>query len=142
MQRSIDPRLFEWPSGNPHLIGSECENCGVVSFPSQASCPRCCGSAVAVRRLGTTGRLWTWTTQEFAPKSPPYAVTRSPEEFIAFRLGYIELPGEVIVEARIVAESAALRIGMPMELIFTPLFTDTKGVDVICFAFAPVRERE
>jgi uncharacterized OB-fold protein len=113
----------------------------VVSFPRQASCPRCCGSAVALRRLGNTGHLWTWTTQEFAPKSPPYAVTRKPEDFVAFQLGYIELPGEVIVESRIVAGNTALRIGLPMELTFAPLFTDTNGDEVVCFAFKPMGQR-
>src|SRR5438132_1606622 len=52
MQRSIDTQLFEWPSGDPHLIGSECRSCGVVSFPRQAGCPRCCGSDVGPRRSG------------------------------------------------------------------------------------------
>jgi uncharacterized OB-fold protein len=141
MQRSIDPHLFEWPSPDPRLIGSECRDCGVVSFPRQDTCPRCCGSAVAVRRLGTVGRLWTWTTQEFAPKSPPYAVARRPEEFVPFQLGYIELPGEVIVESRIVAGDAPLRIGMPMELVFAPLFVDANGNEVVCFAFTPNPER-
>ena len=93
MQRSIDPALFEWPSANAHLIGSECNACGVVSFPRQSSCPSCCGSDVKLRALSTTGRLWTWTTQSFAPKSPPYAVTTTLESFVPFYLGYIELPG-------------------------------------------------
>ena len=140
MQRSIDPQLFEWPAKDPHLIGSECKDCGVVSFPRQASCPRCCGSAVGSRRLGDAGRLWTWTTQEFAPKSPPYAVARQPQEFRPFHLGYIEITGEVIIESRILAGSTALRIGMPMELVFTPLFTDANGDEVVCFAFVPAGE--
>jgi len=134
MQRSIDTQLFEWPSGDPHLIGSECWSCGVVSFPRQASCPRCCGSDVGSRRLGNVGQLWTWTTQEFAPKSPPYAVS----PFTPFQLGYVELPGEVIIESRILGDSAALRIGLAMELTFVPLFTDANGDEVICFAFRPL----
>jgi len=134
-QRSIDSQLFEWPAGEPRLIGGECKSCGVVSFPRQASCPRCCGSDIAARRLGNVGRLWTWTTQEFAPKSPPYAVTGA---FAPFLVGYVELPGEVIVESRIVAARAQeLSIGMPMQLAFEPLFTDADGVEVIGFAFAP-----
>ena len=79
MQRSIDTHLFEWPSRDPRLIGSECEDCGVVTFPRQTTCPSCCGSNVKQRRLGASGRLWTWTTQAFLPK-PPYAVARTAEE--------------------------------------------------------------
>jgi len=140
MQRSIDTHLFEWPSQDPRLIGSECRDCGVITFPRQSSCPSCCGSNIEARRLAKSGRLWTWTTQEFLPK-PPYAVARSPEEFVPFKLGYIELPGEVLVESRItVPEYQALTIGMSMRLTFEPLFTDAAGIEVMSFVFEPVRE--
>lgn len=140
MQRSIDTQLFEWPSQDPRLIGSECQECGVITFPRQASCPGCCGSRIVPRRLAKSGRLWTWTTQEFLPK-PPYAVARSPEQFVPFKLGYIELPGEVLVESRINApEHPSLAIGMPMRLTFEPLFIDAAGVEVMSFAFEPARE--
>lgn len=136
-QRSIDSQLFEWPAPDPRLIGSECQDCGVVTFPRQSSCPGCCGSKIVQRRLSTSGRLWTWTTQEFMPK-PPYAVARSLEEFVPFKLGYIELPGEVLVESRIKSPShRTLEIGMPMRLTFESLFTDAAGVEVMSFAFEP-----
>jgi uncharacterized protein len=140
MQRSIDTQLFEWPSQDARLIGSECQDCGVITFPRQSSCPSCCGSKIVPRRLANSGRLWTWTTQEFLPK-PPYAVAHSPEAFVPFKLGYIELPGEVLVESRIAAtDRQALTIGMPMRLTFEPLFIDAAGVEVMSFAFEPVRE--
>jgi uncharacterized protein len=140
MQRSIDAQLFEWPSQDARLIGSECQECGVITFPRQGSCPSCCGSKIVPRRLAKSGRLWTWTTQEFLPK-PPYAVVHSLEEFVPFKLGYIELPGEVLVESRIAAtDHQALTIGMPMRLTFEPLFIDAAGVEVMNFAFEPVRE--
>jgi uncharacterized OB-fold protein len=140
MQRSIDPLLFDWPSEEPRLIGSECQDCGVVNFPRQAGCPRCCGSNVVLRRLATKGRLWTWTTQEFPPK-PPYALAASSDAFIPFKVGYVELPGEVIVESRIATTPARpLSIGMDVKLTIEPLFTDPTGTEVMCFAFAPVQE--
>ena len=140
MQRSIDTHLFEWPSPDARLIGSECRDCGVITFPRQSSCPGCCGSNIVPRRLANSGRLWTWTTQEFLPK-PPYAVARSAEQFVPFKVGYIELPGEVLIESRITApEHQALTIGMPMRLTFEALFTDDAGVEVMSFAFAPVQE--
>jgi len=136
-QRSIDSQLFEWPSPEPRLIGSECQDCGVVTFPRQSSCPSCCSSKIVLRRLATSGRLWTWTTQEFMPK-PPYAVARRSEEFVPFKLGYIELPGEVLIESRIKSsEQRALTIGMPMRLVFESLFSDAAGVEVVSFAFEP-----
>ena len=40
-----------------------------------------------------------------------------PEEFEPYGVGYVELPGEVRVEARLTeSDPARLRIGMPMEL--------------------------
>jgi len=140
MQRSIDTQLFEWPSQDPRLIGSECRACGVIAFPRQSSCPSCCGPDIVPRLLAKSGRLWTWTTQEFLPK-PPYAAARSQEEFVPFKLGYIELPGEVLVEARITGpKHQALAIGMPMRLTFERLFTDDAGVEVMTFAFEAVQE--
>jgi uncharacterized OB-fold protein len=121
--------LFTWPAGEPRLIGSRCRDCGVVTFPSQGSCPACTSVAVEERLLPRTGTLYTWTVQGFRPK-PPYA---GPEEFEPYGVGYVELPGEVRVEARLtVADPARLRIGMPMELVIVP-FGET-----VTYAFAPL----
>jgi uncharacterized protein len=121
--------LFTWPDDQPYLIGSRCRDCGVITFPAQRSCPACTSVAVEQRLLGRTGTLYTWTVQGFRPK-PPYA---GPQDFEPYGVGYIELPGEVRVEARLtVADPDLLWIGMPMELVVVPF-----GVRVT-YAFAPV----
>jgi uncharacterized OB-fold protein len=103
----------------PELIGSECRHCGVVAFPRQDSCAACTSGDVRERRLARRGTLWTWTIQCFPPKSPPYAGTA--EDFEPYGVGYVELPGEVRVEARLTeADPARLQIGMPMELVLIP----------------------
>jgi len=120
--------LFTWPAAEPRLIGSRCLDCGVVTFPAQGSCPACPSVAVEERLLGRTGTLYTWTVQGFRPK-PPYA---GPEEFEPYGVGYVELPGEVRVEARLtVADPGRLRIGMPMELVVVPFG------DRVTYAFTP-----
>ena len=74
-----------------------------------------------------------------SPKSPPYAVADT-EAFEPYGVGYVELPGEVRVEARLtVADPALLRIGMPMELTLIPAPGADHG-DVVTYAFAPVEE--
>jgi len=87
--------------------------------------------------LSTRGALWAWTVQGFPPKNPPYLGENDPEKFKPFGVGYVELP-ELKVEARLTEdEPAALKIGMEMELVVEPLFTDENGNEVVTFAFAP-----
>ena len=64
--------VFTWPADEPQLIGSRCADCGMVTFPTQDSCPRCASTAMEEELLARQGRLWAWTTQEFPPP-PPYA---------------------------------------------------------------------
>ncbi len=99
-----------------------------MTFPAQRSCPRCASVDVEERLLGRTGTLYTWTVQGFRPK-PPYA---GPEEFEPYGVGYVELPGEVLVESRLtVADPDRLRIGQPVQLVIVPFG------DQVTYAFAP-----
>jgi uncharacterized OB-fold protein len=117
----------------PRLIGSRCERCGTVTFPRQGSCPRCTSEDVRERLLSPRGTLWTWTVQCFEPKSPPYA---GGGDFEPYAVGYVELPGEVRVEARL-TEAEGLEIGMPMELTLIPAPGDS---GTLTFAFRPAEE--
>jgi uncharacterized OB-fold protein len=128
--------LLDGSADVPELIGSECRRCGVVAFPRQDSCAACTSSDVRERRLARRGTLWTWTIQCFPPKSPPYA--GAAEDFEPFGVGYVELPGEVRVEARLTeADPARLRIGMPMELV---LVSAPGGDGAMTYAFRPVEQ--
>lgn len=92
----------------PRLIGGRDRHSGRIVFP----CPS--NSNFEPVTLGRTGTLWSWTVQRYRPKSPPYA---GPEAFEPWPLGYVELPGETIVEARIIGVDAAdLAIGMALEV--------------------------
>ena len=134
----VAQRLFTWPSEKPQLIGSRCSACGIVTFPSQDSCPRCASTDMREHLLARRGRLWAWTTQHFPPPSPPYAGPTG-EAFVPFGIGYVELPGEVKVEARLTeADPARLAEGMEMELVIVPFNTDDNGNEVVTFAFRPV----
>ena len=110
MSEPLDPTVM---TAEPRLIGSRCEQCATVTFPRQTSCPRCTSVDVREHPLATRGRLWTWTIQCFEPKAP-YV---SDDAFEPYGVGYVELPGEVRVEARLTeSDPARLQIGMPMEL--------------------------
>lgn len=121
--------LFTWPSDAPQLIGSERE--GVISFP-----PR---QGETPRLLGRTGTLWSFTTQQFRPPSPPYDGDGTAESFQPYAIGYVELPGELLIQARLTeSDPERLRIGQNMELTVVPYTTRPDGTEILTFAFAPV----
>jgi len=120
----ISPNI--WSEGpNPQLLGGRSAD-GRIVFPIPD------GDAakdLELIKLSPVGTLWSFTRQDFKPK-PPYD---GPEEFEPFLLGYIELPGQVIVESHIVeTRLEALKLGMNMELVITA-FDDTRST----FAFRP-----
>lgn len=97
----------------PRLIGGRDVASGRIVFP----CPdNDRFEPVALQREGT---LWSYTVQRFRPKSPPYA---GPEAFTPWAIGYVELPGETIVEARIANVAFDdIVIGMKLQFTTVPL---------------------
>jgi uncharacterized protein len=129
--------VFTWPADEPQLIGSRCSACDMVTFPTQDSCPRCASTAMEEALLARRGTLWAWTTQAFPPPWPYAGPTGA--DFVPFGVGYVELPGEVKVEARLTScEPDVLTNGMEMELVVVPFRTDDDGNEVVTFAFRPV----
>jgi uncharacterized OB-fold protein len=120
--------LFTWPSDEPALIASQTD--GKLEFPSRPG-----GAEYLLKR---SGRLWAFTTQSFRPPSPPYDGNDDASTFVPYVLGYVELDGELLVEARLVdCEVTSLKIGDPMQLRIVPYTTRPDGVEVLTFAFAP-----
>lgn len=138
-QVPIHEGLFTWPSTDPRLLGSRCNDCATVTFPASSGCPRCCGEDVEVIELAKRGKLWTFTIQGFPPKSPPYFRAETPETFQPYGVGYVELPGQVRVASRLHASKPEdLEIGMEMELVIEKLYEDEDGNEVMSYAFRPV----
>ncbi|BBZ35067.1 Zn-ribbon domain-containing OB-fold protein [Mycolicibacterium confluentis] len=132
---SVDPGILEFVDGAPRLIGGRCGACGEVDFPVPQYCRACGAEDITATRLGDRGTLWSWTVQRFPPPSPPYVPAG--EDFEAYGVGYVELPGEVIVEARLTeSDPGRLRIGMPMQLTALDVPTET-GTRAVTFAFTP-----
>jgi uncharacterized OB-fold protein len=103
--RSIAEGLFtnEMP---PRLIGGKDRETGRIVFPCPSS------STHEPVPLSREGRLWSYTVQRFRPKSPPYA---GPDAFAPWVVAYVELPGEVIVEARLDGVAFdQVKVGMPV----------------------------
>jgi len=134
--------LFTWPSEDPRLIGARCAECGLAAFPAGPdpfTCQRCGGTGFTQTLLPDRGTLWTFTTQDFRPPSPPYDGADTAETFRPYALGYVELPGEVMVEARLTEpDPARLAIGQPMRLAIVPYSVGADGTEIMTFAFTPV----
>ena len=130
-QVAIAPDLFTWPCANPALLGSRCKTCGIVSFPVTDACMACSGQDMEVEELPRRGTLWTWTVQQFMPKTP-YHSNETAETFKPYGVGYLELPGGVRVEGRLTENNPEnLHIGMQMDVVFAPFRTEENGDEVI-----------
>jgi uncharacterized OB-fold protein len=86
--------------------------------------------------LGRRGRLWSWTVQRFAPKEPYDGPVGA--DFRPFAVGYVEIPGEIIVESRLVRVAFdQLRVGLPLQLTSEVYRVDPDGTRVLTYAFEP-----
>ena len=131
----IHPNLFTWPASNPVLLGGKCPHCGEVSFPAQLSCRNCGQNDSKLVELGDRGSLWTWTIQNFLPKSP-YVSDETAETFKPYGVGYIEMPAGIRIESRLlISNPTKLRIGMPMKLVIEKFSSNDQGGSNLCFAF-------
>jgi uncharacterized protein len=132
--RPIAVGLFDLVDEQPVLIGSRCAECGTVNFPVARSCPRCTSEAVERHLLSRSGTLWSWTTQGFRPKTPPYT---GPEEFVEYAVGYVELGEEIRVEGLLTeSDPAKLKIGLGMRVVSQAVY-GPDGTPALTFAFAP-----
>jgi uncharacterized OB-fold protein len=127
--RVIAQGLFTDES-SPRLVGGRHRESGRIVFPCPAS------ADFEPQPLQRRGKLWSWTIQRYRPKSPPYV---GPQSFTPWAVAYVELPGETIVEARLVeADFDKITIGMDLEMAPTPL-DPAAPEPVLIPAFRPVR---
>ncbi|WP_374479190.1 Zn-ribbon domain-containing OB-fold protein [Zoogloea sp.] len=131
------PELLDLAGGRPALLGSRCRACGEVYFPASHGCTRCCTTDMESYRVGSEGKLWSWTIQGFQPKAP-YNGGESEADFKPYGVGYVEMPSGVKVESRLtVADPALLAIGMPM-ILTLQAYRQVPGEEpVYTYAFAP-----
>lgn len=122
------PAALFMPEAPLRLMGGRERDSGRIVFPAPAA------PAFEPIALSPRGTLWSYTIQRFRPKSPPYA---GPEDFTPWALGYVELPGEVIVQARLVDVAFdAIRIGM--DLVLTRVALDAQAATPLWLpAFRP-----
>ena len=132
---------FAWESGEPHLIGTRCKQCGSYFFPKEtAMCrnPRCTSEELEELALSRRGTLWSYTNNCYQPPAP-YV---SPDPFVPYVVAAVELEREGLVVLGQVVGSVTvedLRSGMTMELVVDTLFKDDEQEAVI-WKWKPVEE--
>lgn len=125
----------ESPEG-AYLIGARHRETGKIVFPFSQSL----GDAYEPFALARNGVLWSYTIQRFPPGAPPYIGDADRESFRPFAIGYVELPGQVIVESRLdVEDFDDLKIGTPLEFTTIAFARGPDGKPVETFAFRPAR---
>lgn len=131
----VAENLFTWPSNDPRLIAGRRISDGRLVFPF----PEGPEAAEHERvELGGRGALWSFTVQRFPPKNPPFTGESDPKRFRPYAVGYVELPGELIVEARLdVDDPSSLAIGQDMEMAVIPFRTTDAGDEIVTYAFRP-----
>ena len=117
--RGMHAELLAGTPSEPVLLGSECRALRHRQLPAPGRLPalhvdrrRASAGSPAAARCGA-GRS---SASGRSPRPTP-----GPEEFEPYGVGYVELPGEVRVEARLTeSDPDELRIGMAMELTLIP----------------------
>jgi len=121
--------------GPPRMLASHCPRCHARAYPVQPGCARCGSVDLETIALSPAGTVWTWTSQEFRPISPPYA---GPETFTPYYVGFVEVAEGLCVEARLAGFGGrSPRIGEQVTLTALPFRTDDAGNEVVIPAFIP-----
>ena len=128
-QRQQVPAIEGWftlDAEAPTLLGGTCTTCATTVFPPRAGAcpnPRCRGDAFDVTPLSRTGRIWSYTTNHYAPPEPYIA----PEPFEPYTVAAVELAEERLVVLGQMArgtDPATLSVGQEVEVTLGVLFSD------------------
>jgi uncharacterized protein len=122
---------FTMDEAEPRLVGNRCTSCGTVFFPQAAlACrnPSCDGTEFEENLLSRRGRVWSYTTNHYAPP-PPYV---SPDPFEPYSVAAVALDEEkLVVLGQVDGDASALQVGTEVELVLSTLFEDDEGEHVV-----------
>jgi uncharacterized OB-fold protein len=121
------------------LLVSQCNACGQYHFPITKNCLCCQSTHISERALSTIGRLWSWTSQNYLPKTPPFADMSLIKQFTPFLLGYVEFSEGIRIIGRLTnITQDQLMIDMKMKIVpFEYVHNDT-GECIQAFSFEPI----
>ena len=123
--KPLAPAIEGWHTMNakPHLIGTQCKECGTYFFPKQTHfCknPACESTDFEEVELSRTGQIWSYTNACYKPPAP--FVAKDPHE--PYAIAAVQLEKEqMVVLGQVVSGLTVedLKVGMPMELVLETL---------------------
>ncbi len=122
-RRPVREGLFQLEP--PRLMGSKCNACGTVVFPSKDFCPNCFADGPQeARLLEDRGTVFSYTVVHQAPggRRTPYV------------LALIDLPDRVRVMAQVDVPVDQVSLGMSVRLDFREVEV-VDGVSIVNYAF-------
>ena len=124
--------------GEPALIGARGATSGSYFFPTAVAVsgnPHSPGEDREETTLSRRGRVWSWTTNHYAPPEPYMA----PDPFVPYTVCAVELDEErmvVLGGLATGADPAQLEVGTTMELVLGPLYEDDEN-EYVVWQWAP-----
>jgi uncharacterized OB-fold protein len=131
---------FTMDESAPALLGAQGNTSGSYFWPTAVAGsgnPSAPGEDREPVELTRTGRLWSWTTNHYAPPEPYVA----PDPFVPYTVCAVELEREQMVVLGGLAtgaDAAQLEVGMEMELVLGPLYEDDDN-EYVVWQWAPLR---
>jgi methylmalonyl-CoA mutase C-terminal domain/subunit len=117
-----------------HLLGTQCERCRQVYFPSRRNCPHCLDDrSIKQIPLSDEGTLQTFVVASMAP--PGYSVPHAQ--------GYIDLSDKgprIFSLLTDYGEPSNLKVGCMMSLKVIRLGRDRKNRDIVGYRFRPSKQ--
>ena len=135
MAKTRVPAIEGWftAGDEPALLGSRGTETGSYFFPKSLAFsrnPAAPGEELDEVQLGRRGRVWSYTTNHYAPP-PPFV---APDPFEPYTIVAVELPDEQMVVLGQLAEGAdpaALKVGADVELVIGTLYEDDDNEYVV-----------
>jgi hypothetical protein len=132
--KPLAPAIEGWHTMQvkPHLIGSQCTECGTYFFPKQNDyCrnPHCNSTNFREVELSRTGKVWSYTNACYKPPAPFVAA----DPFVPYAIAGVQLETEQMVILGQVIEGLTvddLKVGMPMELVLEALHETDDDIKV------------
>ena len=135
-QKPIAEGLFALKDGKPSLIVTHCKSCGDYFFPKTFTChnPNCKEKQVEDTMLSRKGKVSSYTVMCYPPP-PPFI---APPDYKPIPVVAVAFPEGINIIGMVEGcEQKDLKIGMEMELITGPLYTNKEGEQIIAWKFKP-----